>query len=560
METNKAKLKLSNKVIDSNVIHSKTVSTKSLTHGLLPTPVKYSKLDMYLNGYNKVFRNYLVSGFKNGFSLQNESFTSNDSDKVLSSAKLRPDIVDKKLHKELLSGRLSGPFDISPYSDPVFSPLGLVPKKMPGEYRVIHHLSYPPGTSINDGIPRSEATVKYTSIGQAIKYIVSFGPNCYLAKSDIQSAFRIIPISPSDYHLLGFKWKNQCYFDRCLPMGASSSCAIFERFSSAIEWIVKNFISNTVVLHVLDDFLFISPNLNDCQSSLRIFLRLCSEIGIPISDEKTVGPYQILPFLGIQLNTITMSASLPPDKILKFGRLIVQFLSSSSVTLKELQSLNGMLNFACGIIVPARAFCRRLYNLSQGLTKSYYKVKITKAVKADLQVWKMFLLEYNNKTFFLDYKWLRSDILKLETDAASTIGFGARFGSKWFAGVWDKKCLRLNIALLELYPIYIALVIWVQFFSNKCINILSDNMSVVHILNNFTSKEDNIMIILRLLVLHCMKNNILIRSTHICGRENKIPDMLSRQQVQQALELDQLLEKEPTLVPLHLQLQKLLGI
>ena len=92
----------------------------------------------------------------------------------------------------------------------------------------------------------------------------------FFAKSDIQSAFKIIPISPSEYHLLGFKWKEQIYFDRCLPMGTSSSCAIFECFSTAIEWITKNYISNTCVSHVLDDFLFIFPSFHDGHASLNI--------------------------------------------------------------------------------------------------------------------------------------------------------------------------------------------------------------------------------------------------------------------------------------------------
>ena len=526
----------------------------------MPTPINNLKLDLYLNGYDENLRRYLVDGFTKGFSLENVQFTTNDSDKILSSALIRPEIVDKKLKKEIKLNRLLGPLQESPFQNPVYSPLGIVPKKVKGEFRVIHHLSYPVGTSINDGIPKSESTVHYTSISEAIRLIVKSGNNCYLAKSDIQSAFRIIPISPKDYHLLGFKWNNHCYFDRCLPMGASSSCAIFEKFSTAIEWIVKNYISNTYVIHVLDVFLFISNNYNDCMTSLRIFLRLCSDIGIPIADEKTVGPFTCLPFLGIELNTVTMSASLPEDKIKKILNLIDNFLSRTTVTLKELQSLNGMLNFSCGIIAPARAFCRRLYNLSIGVSKSYYRIKMTKSVKSDLQVWKSFLLEYNYKTFFLDYKWKNSNILRLETDASSTIGFGARFENRWLAGTWEPKCLRMNIALLEIYPIYLALVVWKDYFANKCINIFSDNMSVVFILNNFSSKDDFIMIIVRLLVLHCMKNNILIKSTHICGRENKIPDLFSRQQIKEALLLDPKLDREPAVVPAHLRLQRLLQI
>ena len=45
----------------------------------------------------------------------------------------------------------------------------LVPNKKPGEFRVIHHLFYPEGTSINDGISKDLCTVQYQTIDDAIK-------------------------------------------------------------------------------------------------------------------------------------------------------------------------------------------------------------------------------------------------------------------------------------------------------------------------------------------------------------------------------------------------------
>jgi hypothetical protein len=62
------------------------------------------------------------------------------------------------------------------------------------------------------------------SIDTVIKLIKHFGRHCLMAKCDIEDAFRLVPIHPTDYHLLGFTWNNLYYYDRCLPMGASSSC------------------------------------------------------------------------------------------------------------------------------------------------------------------------------------------------------------------------------------------------------------------------------------------------------------------------------------------------
>ena len=65
--------------------------------------------------------------------------------------------------------------------------------------------------------------------------IYQSGRGSTLAKTDIKSAFRIIPVHPSNYQLLGFKWKGNWYVDHCLPMGCSSSCRIFEEFSCSLE-------------------------------------------------------------------------------------------------------------------------------------------------------------------------------------------------------------------------------------------------------------------------------------------------------------------------------------
>lgn len=81
-----------------------------------------------------------------------------------------------------------------------------------------------------------------------------------MAKTDIKSAFRIIPIHPSDFPLLGMKWDNQFYYDVCLPMGLSSSCAIF----SSLEWISVHCLSASGVLHILDDFLFSAKTESKC--------------------------------------------------------------------------------------------------------------------------------------------------------------------------------------------------------------------------------------------------------------------------------------------------------
>lgn len=72
--------------------------------------------------------------------------------KSLASVSLRPEIVLEKLAKEINLGQMLKQFSSPLLVDLQVSPLGLVPKKEPNKFRLIHHLSYPEGGSLNVGI------------------------------------------------------------------------------------------------------------------------------------------------------------------------------------------------------------------------------------------------------------------------------------------------------------------------------------------------------------------------------------------------------------------------
>ena len=426
----------------------------------------------------------------------------------LKSAIARPDIVRDKLTKEIHAGRIAGPFCKPPFPSMFCSPLGIVPKKNPSEFRLIQHLSFPRDSSINDFIPRDFSSVSYASITDAISSLKRAGRGCFMAKTDIKSAFRIIPVHPDDHPLLGMKWENLYYYDRCLPMGCSSSCAIFEAFSTALEWIAIHRLGASSVLHILDDFLFIADTKQKCQLDLNNFLCMCQVIGVPIAEEKTVGPDTSLQFAGITLDSVLQEARLPEDKLHKCHTLLTSFYSRRKVTLKELQSLIGLLNFTCSVILPGRAFLRRLIDLTMGVRRPHHRIRLSKDAKADLKVWMRFLGEFNGRAFFLHDLWISSTTLELFTDAAGSKGYGAVFGRKWFFGSWPESWGSLNITFLEFFPIVIALHIWGRSMANKCVCFVTDNSALVDIINQQTSK-------------------------HKLGVHNSRADLLSRFQVDQ---------------------------
>ena len=154
-------------------------------------------------------------------------------------------------------------------------------------------------------------------LDDCIAIICSLGPNCLIAKADIKDAFRIIPIHPNDYGLLGFTWQNKCYHDRCLPMGCSTSCQTFESFSSALQWILTSTLGVRNMSHILDDFIFFGPsNSPQCHTSLQAFVILAKSLSIPLRTHKTVYPTNLVSVHDIEVDTTQMQMRLPPDKLL----------------------------------------------------------------------------------------------------------------------------------------------------------------------------------------------------------------------------------------------------
>ena len=89
---------------------------------------------------------------------------------------------------------MAGPYHHTPLPNLHCSGLGVVLKK-DGGWRVIHHLSAPPGTSINDITDPSCFSLHYCSIDTAIKIVNTLGQNALMGKIDLKNAFRQISCS-----------------------------------------------------------------------------------------------------------------------------------------------------------------------------------------------------------------------------------------------------------------------------------------------------------------------------------------------------------------------------
>ena len=226
---------------------------------------------------------------------------------------------------EIYCGSIAGPFLTRPISNFRCSPIGIVPKKTSG-FRLITHLSFPPNFSVNDYVDEKFTPVKYSSFDNAINMIKNLGVNALIGKKDIKSAFRLLPIYPCDFDFLGFKLGPYFCIDKCLHMGYSESCSLFEQISTFVQWVIMKESESKNIDHYLDEFFLLGEsNTLDCQNLMNNFDTVCSSLGVPVAQEKTEGPTTNLHYFGFLIDTGKMLINIPDEIFLELKSKIKCF-------------------------------------------------------------------------------------------------------------------------------------------------------------------------------------------------------------------------------------------
>ncbi|KAJ8306736.1 hypothetical protein KUTeg_015777 [Tegillarca granosa] len=292
------------------------------------TPVKHWVLRKMLKLYNSHDAEILYDVFFSGFRINYDG-----PRYATECKKLKPAFLFEHEELKTIVKENNWPFLYKPFSNLRISPIALVPKH-DGSRRLIHHLSYPKGSSVNDYIVEKYCSVKYTSFETALSMLASFG-----------RAFRLLPIHPSDFELLGYKICNLYFIDECLLLGCSISC-------------LRNF------PHLRNGIISKSPS-NEYYQSMTLFTNICNELYVPLAHEKTIVPSPMLTFLGLEIDTNEMCAKIPPEKLSRLKHSLQELLGKKAIP-------------------SARAFNRRFYDAMTGLSKPFHRIRVNVEMKEDI--------------------------------------------------------------------------------------------------------------------------------------------------------------------------------
>ena len=277
--------------------------------------------------------------------------------------------------------------------------LGLIPKgHRTGKFRLITDLSFPRGRS---GIDPALTSLSYITVDRIAEVVQHLGRGSLLAKMDIESTYRLIPVHPQDCILQAVEWE-EIYVDPILPFGLRSAPKMFNTVADALNWGLQQ-AGIRFIQHYLDDFIIRAPPHSDeCQRAVQTLDKVCAQLGVPMAPHKQDCPTTRLIFLDIQIDTVSGELCLPEEKLQRLRTLLQEWGSRKTCRRKQLESLIGLLSHAYKVVRSGRSFLRRLLGLLHA-TGSRLKgnsiLRLNKECRANIAWWEKFVDRCNGVSF-----------------------------------------------------------------------------------------------------------------------------------------------------------------
>ena len=349
-------------------------------------------------------------------------------------------------------------------------------------------------------------------------------PSCFFMTVDFKHAYYSVYVTPNQRKWLRFIWNNEHYQFTSLPQGLTSAPRLFTKLLKPVFTHLRKL--GMLVSCYIDDCIFIAASQEDLLQNVTYALRLFDSLGLTVNMSKSVlVPVQVIHFLGVILDSVTMTITLPAEKVAKIKTLGATLLRRDVSSIQDLASFIGQVVFA-GIAVP-QAPLRYKYleivrNMALIRSKGNYKATVCLDAHAtDLIAWWVNHLHLQRQSLcssFPDFE--------LQTDA-SLSGWGATLGLAVTSGHWDHVELD-HINCLELKAVLLGLKALCKDFRDVHVRLRSDNMTTIACIDRCGSTKISLLDIVAQIFEWASMRNITISAEYIKGCDNVVADRESR--------------------------------
>ena len=216
---------------------------------------------------------------------------------------LEETVMDREVESMLAKGAIR---EAIPKPDQFLSNVFVTPKKEEGEYRPIINLK-----GLNRFVPYHHFKMEGL---KDVKNLLRKGD--WMCKMDLKDAYFSVPLNPRSRKLVRFQWKGTLYEFLSLAFGLGPAPRVFTKLMKVpISFLRK--LGVCLVIY-LDDLLIIASSKEKLKMARDTTMYLFHHLGLTINLKKSfLEPTQIIEFLGVMVDSIKLTFSLPEKKIQK---------------------------------------------------------------------------------------------------------------------------------------------------------------------------------------------------------------------------------------------------
>ena len=456
--------------------------------------------------------------------------------------------LDEFLATGLERCELAGPCFVPPFHGVHVSPLMTAVKKPAGRRAVFD------GTfgeySLNNGTPpdvylNDTFSYDFPKVEDFKRFVLESGPGCYMYKRDLSRYYLQLPVDPTQYPLLCVIWRKALFFFLSLMFGLRHAGLQGQRVTTAVVWIHRRLGLESNVpkcfksLNYSDDIGGCEDTLERATEAYNALGQLFKDLGLKESLSKAHPPSTVMPYLGIQFDTVKMTMSIPPDKVAEVREEVSLWTRKSFATKRTLQQLLGKLFWVSRCVKYSRGFMGRLLTQLRAMHAfpENKRSKLSEGSKQDISWWERYLRRFNGIEilYATDPLALSLDQL-LDTEAfvncgdAQPHGGGSYFGSEYWSRPFPPWLQQesIPIHLKEFWVVVVSAWTWGEKWKGRMVYIFCDNTAVIEVLDKERPRDPSMLELLQefLYIVCTRKFTPVFRK--IGTKDNSTADFISR--------------------------------